>query len=130
MFQYNTFGNIKELVYFTKLTSISGSAFAYSTVASLVVPEFITSAGSSSFRFTRCGLLDIRGNFTSIPNYTSNVSTLIVRNTTPPTLTVYSNLTGANIYVPAESLDAYKAATQWSRYAANMHTIEGSEYDG
>lgn len=130
VFQYNTFGNVTELVYFTKLTSISGSAFAYSTVASLVIPEFITSAGSSSFRFTRCGLLDIRGNFTSIPNYTNNVSTLIVRNTTPPTLTAYSNLTGANIYVPAESLDAYKAATQWSRYAANMHTIEGSEYDG
>ena len=103
--------------------------FYYATIESLILPEHITSAGSSSFRFTRCGLLDIRGNFTSIPNYTNSVSTLIVRNTTPPTLTGYSNLTGATIYVPAVSLEAYKAATQWSRYAANMHTIEGSEYE-
>ena len=123
------FGNIIELIYFTKLTSISGSAFLSSTIKLLIIPEHITSAGSSAFWFSRCNLLDIRGNFTSIPNYTRNIDVLVVRTTTPPTLTDNSKLNGTDIYVPSESLDAYKTATQWSRYAANMHTIEGSEYE-
>ena len=129
MFSYNTFGNVTELVLFTKLISFSGGAFLGSTVASLIVPEHITSAGSSSFNFTQCGLLDIRGNLTSIPNYTRNISTLVVRVATPPTLTNNSLLNGTNIYVPAESLTAYKSATQWSRYASRIYAIEGSDYE-
>jgi len=41
--------------------------------------------------------------------------------TTPPTLAATSVFTGINaickIYVPTASVDAYKAATNWSTYA-------------
>ena len=116
-------------MYFTKMTSISYMAFYGTAVTSLIIPEHITSAGSSAFCFSRCNLLDIRGNFTSIPNYTRHIDVLVVRTTTPPTMQDSSNLANTYIYVPSESLDAYKTASQWSRYAANIHAIEGSEYE-
>lgn len=67
-------------------------------------------------------------------NSGSNFVKLTVKATTPPTLIqnalkyggssggnyIYSNLM---IYVPAESVDAYKAATGWSTYASKIQAI-------
>lgn len=111
------------------MTYVSVQAFAYSSFNMIVISEQVSSLGSSSLRFTHCGLLDIRANITSVPNYTWNITTLIIRVATPPAINSYSDLSGTNIYVPAESLSAYKSASGWSRYAANMRVIDGSEYE-
>ena len=66
--------------------------------------------------------------------YFTHDSNLIIRATTPPTvltyefegqqrscLTIYSN---ATIYVPAASVNAYKAAPGWSQYASQIQAIQ------
>jgi len=57
---------------------------------------------------------------------------LIIRATTPPTLTSsgvfdggYDNAGGCPIYVPAASVTAYQTASdKWSRYASRIKSIE------
>lgn len=61
----------------------------------------------------------------------TSLETVICNSTTPPTLAVSSfNSTHANlfIYVPDDSVEAYKTATNWSTYADRIKPL--SEYDG
>ena len=126
-FGSKTFGNFTELRYFTNVKSIAASVFLSARSGKLVIPEHITGFGSSCFRFTSCSLLDLPSGIAAIPNYTMNVSMLIVRAVTPPTLNNYSNFNSAtNIYVPDGSVDAYKTASSWTRFASKIHPI--SEY--
>ena len=59
--------------------------------------------------------------------YNSNLTSFTCRATTPPTLgsSVFGWSTPANlvIYVPAESVDAYKAASGWSEFADKIQAI-------
>jgi hypothetical protein len=49
---------------------------------------------------------------------------LIIRNTTPPKLEEYLNYLGyTSIYVPDESVEAYKSANTWSYYADNIKPL-------
>ena len=75
----------------------------------------------------------IRSNITSIGNdafyYSNNLSSLTVEATTPPTLgalaldgTAIYNYQGS-IYVPAESVNAYKTASGWSAFADLIQPI-------
>ena len=59
----------------------------------------------------------------------TNTTTAICKAVTPPTKTntsYYNNV--AAVYVPDESVDAYKAATGWSQWASNIKPL--SEYNG
>ena len=59
----------------------------------------------------------------------SQLVTFICRNTTPPTLDsgVFESTNSAlSIYVPDESVDAYKTATNWVNYASIIKPL--SEY--
>ena len=79
---------------------VYGNAFLYNTnITSVTMPNSITSIGSASFN---C----------------NNLETIILYATIPPILE--DDLLGApatTIYVPAESVDAYKSASGWSSYA-------------
>ena len=54
------------------------------------------------------------------------LTSIIVEATTPPTLG-YAALDGTHanlvIYVPSESVNAYKTATNWSKYASKIQAI-------
>lgn len=59
----------------------------------------------------------------------ANTTTAICKAVTPPTKTntsYYNNV--AAVYVPDESVDAYKAATGWSQWASKIRPI--SQYTG
>ena len=59
---------------------------------------------------------------------TCHISTLTCYATTPPTLDAQQNplpgpFSNFTIYVPAESVDAYKTADRWSQYASKIQAI-------
>jgi hypothetical protein len=101
------------------------------TFQSVVIPNSVTSI--DSYAFYSCKYLTsvtignsvttIGGNaFDSCRHLTS----VTVNAITPPTLGGYAflnNASGRNIYVPAESVDAYKAASGWSEYASRIQAI-------
>lgn len=92
------------------ITIIPNACFAYCTaLTNLTLPNTITHIGSSAFL-----------------NYSGTWESLTLLSTVPPTLGNYvfsgpiNNLT---IYVPAESVDTYKADSGWSTYASKIQPI-------
>lgn len=112
--------------------TIGQSAFnGCSSLESITIPSGITSIGQ--YAFSGCTALesvDIPASVTSIGAYAFSANTslesITVRATTPPTLLVssLSNVPAtANIYVPADSVNAYKAAANWSDRADYIQAI-------
>ena len=102
--------NLVSITIPDSVSSIEDQAFdGCSSLASITIPEGVTSIGVFAF-----------GNCTSLAE-------VYCKPTTPPTgnsyMFVYSDtntnlkLIGCKIYVPTESVEAYKAAYGWSDYA-------------
>ena len=101
-------GGVIGDLYLPNVTSIGNSAFGYSTfILSVTIGDRITSIGDQAF--SNCDKL-------------KSVTCL---STTPPTLGAGAFETTAEfpIYVPAESVDAYKAAAGWNAYASRIQAI-------
>ena len=100
-------GSISELTAedLKDVTSIRNYAFGYcSELTSITIPDSVTSIGNYVF------------------NYCSSLTSVTMLSTTPPTIessTFPSGFSGT-ITVPAGTGDAYKAATNWSKYADNI----------
>lgn len=89
------------------VTSIGSSAFQYcSSLASISIPDGVTSIGSNAFQSCY------------------GISEYHFARTTPPTLSNINAFSGIAadciMYVPVGSLEAYKAASNWSNYASYM----------
>lgn len=120
-------GDLLELYLFTNVKSLTQFAFQNTTMGKLIIPPHISSFSSSSLPLARASLVDFPSTITSIPNYTSGASVWIIRAINPPSITTYSSL-GGTIYVPDESVNAYKTNSSWSRFASRIHPL--SEYTG
>lgn len=90
----------------------------------------ITSTGASVFRY--CSSLKsviVPSSVTSIGHYfaqnCSSLESVMVYPTTPPSISSYSPFAGSTcpIYVPAASVDTYKAASGWSTYASRIQAM-------
>lgn len=85
--------------------------------------------GSYSFQNTTIEYLNIPEGVTSISQYAfagAEPYSVTLHSTTPPTLSNSNAFTAANVlhfYVPAASVDAYKAASNWSTYADKIQAI-------
>ena len=101
------------------------------TRTSYTIPSSVTSIGDSAFR--GCSSLtsvDFEENsqLTSIDDeafsYCSRLTTITINATTPPTLglSVFSS-DMISIYVPAGSVNAYKAASGWKSYSSKISAI-------
>lgn len=110
------------------VTSIGNQAFTHcSGLTSVTLSDNITSIGQNAF-YGCSGLtsIDIPATITVImPNAFYGCSSLMAftcNAVTPPTLitTALFNTNNCPIYVPAESVDAYKSASGWSDYAARI----------
>lgn len=91
------------------ITSVGPSAFNNCTsLQSITIPSGVTSLGARAFY--KC----------------SGLSSIICYAATPPTIGFYSieNENNCPIYVPAASVDTYKAASGWSTYASRIYPIQ------
>lgn len=111
-------------------TSIPSGMFENCTkLTSLDIPSNISSIGSRAFAScTGLTSLVIPSNISSIDNEAfskcSGLTSVTVESTTPPKLGSYVfNYTSCPIYVPPESVNAYKAASGWSSYASRIQAI-------
>ena len=114
------------------VTSIEGFVFyGCSSLTSVTIPSGVTSIGE--YAFCDCSGLTsvtIPSGVTTIGDSAfrdcSSLTSITIEATTPPTLSGNSVFSGTNncpIYVPAESVDAYKAATNWSELASRIQAI-------
>ena len=114
------------------VTSIGGGAFSGCTsLTSIDIPSGVTRIGD--YAFNGCSSLtsiDIPSGVTSIDQKAfercSSLISVTVNATTPPTLggdAFSDNAAGRKIYAPSGSVEAYKAATNWSTYASDIEPI-------
>ena len=100
---------LSSVVISSSVTSIGSAAFiGCYALSSVVIPSSVTSIGSSAFN--NCSALGI----------------VTIFATMPPTLggtSAFNTAYQKRIYVPASSVDAYKAATNWSTFASIIYAI-------
>lgn len=106
---YNVFNDCTGLTSVTignSVTEIGGSAFIFCKgLTSVTIPNSVTSIGN--FAFSSC----------------KGLTSITIQATTPPTLGSSVFESNYPIYVPAESVDAYKTATNWSSYTDRIQAI-------
>ena len=113
------------------VTNIGRQTFYGCTVlTNVTIPNSVTTIDANAFN--NCsGLTSITiGNgVTSIGSYAFGgcikLTSVTINATTPPTLgsNVFGNTNNCPIYVPAASVSAYKAATNWSSLASRIQAI-------
>lgn len=105
-----------------------GAFFSCSGLTSIIIPSGVTTIGD--YAFSQCSNLrniTIPSGVTSISNqafqYCRNLTRINVLPVTPPSLgsSVFANTASTfKIYVPSESVAAYKAANGWSSYSSKI----------
>lgn len=102
-------------------------------ITEINIPDSVTTIGQYAFaNHVKCNTLNIGSGITSIGSHAFNYVgrdvekfTMTIKAITPPTWDGYlNNVEDISIYVPAESVDDYKAASGWSKYANKIKPIE------
>ena len=116
----------------SSVTSIGSVAFSSCTsLASVTIPSSVTSIGVGAFSScTSLASVTIPSSVTSIGTTAfsgcTGLTSVTSLNTTPPTIktNTFSDVPAdCAIYVPAASVDTYKAASGWSNRAAYIQAI-------
>ena len=111
------------------VTSIGSYVFYNCTsLTSVTIPDSVTSIGSYAFyNCTSLTSVTIPNSVTSIGNwafrYCTSLKEVYCKPTTPPSgnySMFYNNASGRKIYVPSNSVSAYKSASGWSDYASDI----------
>lgn len=118
-----------------QVTSVGSQGFLTAKITSLSLPNYQGAIAERAFSYcSNLELADLGAGVTQLSGEVfssdTNLATLIVRATTPP------SLVGANfyqcplsvIYVSDASLEAYRTATNWNSYADRIHPL--SEIEG
>ena len=113
------------------VTSIGINAFYGCTgFTSVTIGNSVTSIGNQAFgECTGLTSVSIPNSVTSIGDWAfvecTGLTSITVEPTTPPTLgeDTFSETNNCPIYVPSESVETYKTATNWSTYASRIKPI-------
>lgn len=126
---FDDMGRVSSVSYKEGVTSIPDYIFMYnSSLTSVTFPSTLTSIGVGAFEYcTGLTSLTIPSSVTNIGAVAfydcSGLTGITVEATTPPTLgsnNVFDLTNNCPIYVPCDSADAYKAATNWSNYTSRI----------
>ena len=102
--------NLRTVIIPNSVKQLIGDTFYVNKIKTLVIGSGVTSIGAMCFQ---------RASLTG--------STITVLATTPPTIVnnspIFDGWGNAPIYVPAESVNAYKTASGWSAYASRIQAI-------
>ena len=113
------------------VTTIGYNAFNYcSGLTTVTIPDSVTSIATYAFYYCS-GLTSVTiGNSvtfigSSVFYGCTSLTSVTINATTPPSLgsSAFSDTNNCPIYVPAESVDAYKTATNWKTYANRIQAI-------
>ena len=133
-YAFNGCSAITNIAIPDSVTSIdAGAFFNCSSITSITIPNSVTSISPSTFcNCTSLTSVTIPDSVTSIGlgafKGCTSLTSVYCKPTTPPTGNSYmfdNNASGRKIYVPTNSVDAYKAAERWSKYASD---IEGYNF--
>ena len=114
------------------VTNINNYAFNGCTgLTSVTIPDSVTRIGTGAFYLcSGLTIVTIGSGVTSIDSYAfdscSKLTSVTIEATTPPSLgsDAFNNTsTNLIIYVPSESLEAFKTATNWKTYASRIKPI-------
>ena len=114
--------SLKSVTIPDSVTSIKGDAFLYCTsLISITIPDSVTSIRWYAFyECTQLRSVTIGNSVTSIGSYAfyncTSLKEVYCKPTTPPTggsQMFYNNASGIKIYVPRNSVEAYKSAEHW-----------------
>ena len=100
-------------------------------LTSVNIPDSVTDIKTGAFiHCTGLTSIEIPSSVTTIGGYAvfyncNSLTSITCLRTTPPTIgtTIFDNTNNCPIYVPAESVNAYKTATNWSKYANRIQAI-------
>ena len=130
-YAFNT-TSLRNVTIPNSITTIEHGAFGNCTsLTSITIPDSVTTIGWMAFyRCRNLSTIEIPESITLINSYSfgdCNVLNLIIHATTPPTFgTDILQNTSGGIYVPAESVDAYKAVANLSKYKNRIYPIPNS----
>ena len=128
-----TVTTFKELRHFTQITKLAYQQFQGSTFVEFVIPPAITSIEAQSLYGNRLDSIVIPATVTNLAqncfgmNQSIRFATFLA--VTPPTFGLSVFAYAPNnfvIYVPAESVDAYKSASNFTAYASRIYPIPAS----
>jgi hypothetical protein len=125
---YKSFTNV---VIPNSVTSIGDNAFyGCSSLESIDIPDSVITIGVGAFEYcTSLSSCTIGSGVTSIGSnafgYCSALTSITVNAVIPPTLgaMVFDGTNNCSIYVPSDSVDAYKSAPYWSNYASRIQAM-------
>lgn len=124
--------NLQSVVFSNNLTTLTESMFTDCTaLESIAIPNNITTIGRNTFyKCNHLSTVTIGSGVTSIGqsvfNSCSNLQEITILATNPPSLgasSFYGTIIN-KIYVPAESVTAYKEASDWSSFSSIIDAIQ------
>ena len=111
------------------VTEIGGWAFANNPLTSVTIPNSVTSIGQSAFESNKLTSVTIPNSVTKIGEWAfsnNNLTSVTIHAVNPPTADrgIFGYNSSLKIYVPVQSVNAYKTAEGWKDYADKIFPIQ------
>lgn len=121
--------SLKSIVLPNNLTKIGNYAFADNQLTSVTIPNRVTSIGDLAFNDNRLTSVTIPNSVTKIGEWAfsnNNLTSVTIHAVNPPTADrgIFGYNSSLKIYVPVQSVNAYKTAEGWKDYADKIFPIQ------